>query len=143
MRCRVCNTSDADAFYKGITNYCKEHWKARVKANRRAKLEQYQAYERQRANLPHRLFARQQYAATPRGQERMTAAKHRWRERNPEKRAAHVIVGNALRCGKLQRQPCEGCGGENVHAHHDDYSKPLEVRWLCPACHAQHHKEAA
>jgi hypothetical protein len=31
------------------------------------------------------------------------------------------------------------CGNAATHAHHDDYSKPLEVRWLCRAHHSEHH----
>jgi len=53
----------------------------------------------------------------------------------------------AIKNGKLIPQPCEKCGfngkasnGRNlVHAHHDDYSKPLEVRWLCYYCHYEEH----
>jgi hypothetical protein len=71
---------------------------------------------------------------------RANESSRRWREENPEKRAAHVVVGNAIRAGKLTRQPCEKCGREEgVHAHHDDYSKPLEVRWLCIAHHNEEH----
>lgn len=74
------------------------------------------------------------------GREVATAAKIRWRERNPKKRAAHVLVGNALRDGKLFKQPCEVCGDTEAHAHHDDYDKPLEVRWLCPVHHEAWHQ---
>lgn len=59
-----------------------------------------------------------------------------WRYRNKEKRKAHRIVETALKTGKLISQPCF-CGSMSVHAHHDDYDKPLEVDWLCP----QHHKD--
>jgi ribosomal protein S27AE len=48
-------------------------------------------------------------------------------------------VDRALRLGLLVRQPCEVCGREKVDAHHDDYSQPLKVRWLCRRCHGQHH----
>lgn len=70
--------------------------------------------------------------------EKVNANKRAWIERNPEKRTAHNKVAYALRVGKLVRQPCEKCGSTHrVHAHHDDYSKPLEVRWLCPKHHAE------
>ncbi len=64
----------------------------------------------------------------------------KFRAAHPEKYLAHQIVGNAIRAGELHRQPCEKCG-KKAQAHHDDYSKPLEVRWLCPKHHAEHHRE--
>jgi hypothetical protein len=63
----------------------------------------------------------------------------RWTNNHPHKRAAHQAVSNAIRCGKLVKQPCEKCGALKVQAHHDDYSKPLDVRWLCIPHHNQHH----
>lgn len=55
------------------------------------------------------------------------------------------ITQKAIRGGRLIPQPCEICGADGtlsdgrnkVHAHHDDYNKPLKVRWLC----ADHHRE--
>lgn len=46
----------------------------------------------------------------------------------------------AVKVGKLTRQPCESCGKTSgVQGHHDDYSKPLEVRWLCRKHHGLAH----
>lgn len=50
---------------------------------------------------------------------------------------------SALRSGRVERPDiCEVCGiVARVHGHHEDYTKPLEVRWLCPKCHkAEHHQ---
>ena len=66
-------------------------------------------------------------------------ATRKYRKRNPLKWAAHCIVNNAIRVGKIQKQTCEKCG-KKAQAHHDDYSKPLQVRWLCSAHHAEHHR---
>ena len=62
---------------------------------------------------------------------RQTMAKY------PERYLARSILRSAVETGKLIRQPCEVCGNPKVEAHHPDYSKPLEVRWLCH----QHHCE--
>lgn len=43
-----------------------------------------------------------------------------------------------LRAGKLIEEPCRICGNIKAEAHHEDYSKPLDVVWLCN----KHHKEA-
>lgn len=64
----------------------------------------------------------------------------RWERANPEKRRAHWRVKDAIKRGHLVKGPCEVCGSERVHAHHDDYSKPLEVRWLCPTHHGEAHR---
>lgn len=59
----------------------------------------------------------------------------------PERRAAYVAVHGALLRGGLIRQACEVCGVKNAHAHHDDYARPLDVRWLCRGHHRSHHNK--
>lgn len=65
-----------------------------------------------------------------------------WRRRFPNRYRAHLAVGNALRRGILVKQPCEVCGVDRVDAHHDDYRKPLSVRWLCRRHHIALHRGA-
>ena len=65
-----------------------------------------------------------------------------WKEANPKKYKAQTLVNNSLRSGKLIRQPCEVCGDTKVHGHHEDYSKPLDVMWLCHRHHMEVHNEA-
>ncbi|WP_137137348.1 hypothetical protein [Pseudomonas asiatica] len=63
-----------------------------------------------------------------------------WRANHPEKRLAHQAVQTAVRNGSLAKKPCEVCGNEKrPHAHHDDYSKPLDVVWLCHQHHMERH----
>lgn len=65
----------------------------------------------------------------------------KWQQANPEKYKAHKKVQGAVRRGSLVKQPCEKCGDVNVQGHHDDYSKPLVVRWLCVEHHNAWHKK--
>ena len=146
--CTSCNEfKDESAFYKtsdgGITAACKECTKVRVRENYRRKRDKYREYERTRASLPKRLKARAGYAASPQGRKLSALAKRRFIERNPLKRKAHVLVGNAIRDGRLLREACEVCGSKDAQAHHDDYGKPLDVRWLCSTHHAEWHKHNA
>jgi len=66
----------------------------------------------------------------------------RWRAAVPAGPRAHKRVYTAVRAGRLERPDlCEGCGLEKrLHAHHDDYLKPLKVRWLCGSCHRLAHR---
>jgi hypothetical protein len=52
---------------------------------------------------------------------------------------ARNAVSNAVRDGKLIKQPCKRCGNIKTQAHHDDYTKPLDVEWLCRDCHMEEH----
>jgi ribosomal protein S27AE len=55
------------------------------------------------------------------------------------RQAARMKLSRAVRDGRLTTLSCEKCGAEPTQAHHDDYSKPLVVRWLCARCHQQLH----
>jgi hypothetical protein len=79
--------------------------------------------------------------ATPEGKWTTAKGRYNFKQRHPEKVAAQTAVSNALRLGKLVRQPCEVCRDPDSQAHHDDYSKPLDVRWLCRTHHHAHHVE--
>ena len=70
------------------------------------------------------------------------AERARARTRNPAERHKHEArwqTRRAIVAGKLSKQPCEVCGAPTVDAHHDDYSRPLDVRWLCRPHHREHH----
>lgn len=72
--------------------------------------------------------------------EQFIDAQKRRRFNHPNKYTARTAVSNAIRDGRLIKQPCEICGTcENVQAHHDDYDKQLEVRWLCFLHHRELH----
>lgn len=57
------------------------------------------------------------------------------------KRAARRAVRRAVASGRLVKGLCKGCGVDSVQAHHSDYSKPLDVQWLCPQCHGREHRK--
>lgn len=99
--------------------------------------------DRYYGNHERELEYRNQYQRSAHGYERHLAANRNWRRRNKTKQRAHAAVAYAIRVGKLERKPCEECGAQPTEAHHDDYSKPLEIRWLCKRCHDEHHRNAA
>lgn len=136
-RCKVCDAVKlADDFYPSDKT-CKPCRTAKVRANRLAKIGQYQAYEKTRARDPKRVEARTAYAATDAGQAARLRARLRWQADNPKRKAAHDAVSAAVHAGRLQKHPCLVCGCDQVEAHHPDYDQPLAVVWLC----VPHHKE--
>lgn len=111
------------------------------------------ARERYAASSPNASEARKRYAASEQGK----AKKQEWRQSEagklsarkntvsqralrPERNKARVALGNAVRDGRVIPWPVcavpECCG--KPHGHHPDYSRPLDVVWLCD----KHHKEA-
>ena len=61
------------------------------------------------------------------------------RARPNKKKNARSLIRKRIWRGKMKRQPCEVCGLPNADAHHHDYNKPLEIRWLCRVHHAKEH----
>lgn len=130
--CRVCENEKAKSeFYTNHLNKdeaggeCKECTKSRVRHRARTN-PAVQEYDRMRAKTPER-------------RQRARAITQRWRDENPDAYKAQTAVGNAVRDGRIKKEPCMFCGSSHVHAHHRDYSKPLDVLWLCPKCHHRLH----
>jgi ribosomal protein S27AE len=78
-------------------------------------------------------------AKSPGVRKRLQSVAREWRKKNPDAYKAQNAVSNAVRDGRLNKEPCLFCGATKVHAHHRDYSRPLDVIWLCPKCHHRLH----
>ncbi len=70
--------------------------------------------------------------------------------KTPAATMAHNGLKRALREGSIAKpSTCERCDRDlsddlaRLQGHHADYSKPLDVEWLCASCHAQHHRDEA
>lgn len=132
-RCFKCRqTKPLGEFYAhpmmadGHLNKCKTYTKLDVRDRRLAEPEKLSAYEKQRNSTFER---RQQFLD---GQRRR-------RSNHPEKARAYNIVRRALITGWLVRPSvCPVCNEPRpVQAHHADYSRPLDIEWLCFRCHRE------
>lgn len=132
-------------FYKhpetadGHLNKCKECTRKDVKENRLKNIVYYKQYDRKRAIKPERKEERNRYRKTDRGKEAAKKCHRRYYYENPERNHAIYLVRKAIKNGEIEKQCCEICGNKNVHAHHSDYAKHLDVIWLCPKHHAWIH----
>lgn len=130
--CFKCKTvKPLDEFYKhkqmadGHLNKCKICNKRDSSEHRSNNLDKVREYDRNRGKLPHRVELRNKI-------------NERWRKAHPDRSNAHQKLHKAVRSGKVKKQPCWVCG-EKAEAHHPDYSKPLDVVWLCTMHHRQTH----
>jgi len=84
--------------------------------------------------------------------ERAKAIKKKWRQENyihlnskkdPIKAFARYTLNNAVRIGIIEKpSECEVCGKSKLlEGHHSDYTKPLDIDWLCTSCHNKTHEE--
>jgi len=67
-----------------------------------------------------------------------------YKENNPIRVRAQKKLNYAVFKGELQRKEvCQvcGCNDKKIEAHHFDYDKPLEVIWVCTACHGWIHRK--
>lgn len=64
-----------------------------------------------------------------------------WYYSNIDKKKAQRKLQYQVFIGKIKRLPCEVCGNERTHAHHEDYARPLDVKWLCYVHHKEKHRK--
>lgn len=95
------------------------------------------------------LVATRKYLSTEHGRKKAAERSLEWDRQNSTKRRVHDRTMYAVETGKLVRpSECSKCHKEGLpHAHHEDYSKPYDVIWLCSTCHfylhhqSKHHRE--
>jgi len=120
----------------GHLGKCKECAKRDVNENRARHSDYYVEYERLRSSRPER---REQAHKWQRIRRRKHPEKQQaLRLREPQKYKARTAVSNAIRDGRLVKELCTFCGSNTVEAHHHDYSKPLDVIWVCQQCHREY-----
>jgi hypothetical protein len=123
-KCKVCR--NREKYSQHIRRMRDPEWREKVLAQKRA------ANQRRR---------QRGLCLTPEQKARKSQTGREWGKRNRLKRRAHRAVQTAVRNGTLVKQPCEVCGVLPSEGHHDDYTRPLDVRWLCTAHHAARHVE--
>jgi hypothetical protein len=106
----------------GHLGKCKRCTKVDVRANYRARHERYLQYDHMRNKNPERIKAIKTSA-----------------NKDPLKAWARRATHLAIKKGLIARGPCEVCGNPVSDAHHADYRRPIEVRWLCRQHHMEEH----
>jgi len=127
-RCKKMKTMDDFYTHKamgdGYLGKCKKCCRFEASNNYSVNRDYFRAYDIRRNKDPERIKSR-------RLQSRIYYLK------NPERTLVHRITSNGIRDGKIIRKPCQVCGKKKSQAHHDDYSRPLSITWLC----FKHHRE--
>jgi len=122
-RCKVCHTHQTLEWYEKNREKMLAWTREYERVNRSKKLQRNAEWRKNNVEL-------------------MREHTRRWRAADPKRRLAHSLVQYELAAGRMVRQPCEVCGAtELIDAHHDDYNRPLDVRWLCKKHHRQHHEK--
>ena len=96
-----------------------------------------QRIERLKSADWHKEYLRKRYAEDPEFRSRRALQAHK--ADTPEKIIARRRVNDRIATGTLVRGSCKICGKPKADAHHEDYSKPLEIIWLCRSHHKQYH----
>lgn len=130
--CNKCKIEKDDSDYYPRNKVCKECTKKRVS--------EYQKSDK--GKEVHRQ-ANKKYNQTGQAKERRKIAEQKYLAlpTTKKKQLAKWAVKRAVKAGILVKEPCKVCGRLNVHAHHPDYDKQLDIDWLCPEHHHAWHEE--
>jgi hypothetical protein len=152
--CKGCKIEKSlDLFHKqpktidGHVNFCIACVSYKRKIFRQNNKDLLSEREKKRAKNPDRIAKHKEYLKkyllTDKGKIARDKSLRNYNERYPLKKAAHILTSRAIRHGKLiNPKICSVCNSTNlIQAHHDDYTKPIDVRWLCLSCHFEWHKK--
>lgn len=144
--CTKCKAEKNESeFYRyspnkgGLHNNCKECEKAaKTTPEARAKRRDYiQEYRRKPYVMKMEYESRLRYRK--KNQRFFDKYNKKYILANPEKHKAHGKLEYALSVGRVKRTHCIICGNPKSEGHHDDYSKPYDVQWLCRKHHIAIH----
>lgn len=133
FKCKEWKSPDEFYVHKemadGRLGKCKECTKKDVLEHRNANIERIRTYDRERGKMPHRIAAQMERSKI-------------YKRLNPECFAVASILNRAVRTRRIKKpRKCSRCGkSSRIYGHHEDYCKPLEVIWVCQACHKAIHK---
>ena len=144
--CRRCNTVKPASMFSvrkktkdGLQSECKSCISDRYKENRDAIRErQKETWQRYADENGEKLKEKNRVRRIATVQQ-ASAYREAYKAKYAPKVNAKNVVWSHLLTGRLQKMPCEICADPVSDAHHDDYAKPLEIRWLCRRHHAQWH----
>ena len=148
-QCKNCDRKYRDGHKEEIAKYYEDHRKERCEygrvyyqENRKERCEYYRKRYQENKEKITRYVRR--YNQTDKGKESERRSNKKTRDKYPEKTKANRKLRSAIRSGKITKPgTCsmsdEHCSGR-IHGHHEDYSKPLDVTWLCSYHHARLHR---
>ncbi|MBW7392000.1 hypothetical protein [Escherichia coli] len=130
ITCKKCGENKPPNGFYPRNKVCKECTKKRVTE-----------YQKGIGKLIHN-NACKKYNKSEKGKVALIKARENYLESHRQRQQARWSVKRAIKSGKLCRPTtCQKCNSKcHPDAHHCDYSKPLEVMWLCKACHVEWHK---
>ncbi len=147
--CSICRSDTPDDLFTkdnrrrlGRSSVCRKCTGAKKKAAHRRRMDAITPEQREliRAakNVSHQRYIAENF---DRVHANRLARRLAARIEAPERKRAQLAAQRAVQRGVLVRAPCERCAAQVAQAHHEDYSKPLDVVWLCRRCHAARHAE--
>lgn len=145
--CAICDSAFQTTHSQG--KYCSDECR---RMGARKSWNKYSAKNRQARRINHNSWYAEnkkekaatvkKYRQTAKGKAVMRKSDINQKRKYPEKTKAREITNTAKKRGLLKPKPCVVCGSiTNIHAHHPNYTKPLEIEWLCPQHHTDLHKE--
>lgn len=128
--CKKCLIKKEDNEFYPRNMVCKECTKKRVSEYQKSK----------KGKEVHRA-ANKKYSKSKKGKisSKTCSERHYKLKSSKKKLLARWAVQRAVKSGLLIRCKCSICGDNNVHGHHNDYDRQLDVIWLCPFHHKQWH----